>query len=93
MLTEQEVMAYLNEKIAKNELKTGTKKYVDKLKALEEILNTQTASLKESQEKVRVLELDIQRLRGAISVVLEMAAEEEGLLAAEIPNNSTGTAE
>jgi uncharacterized protein YcbX len=88
MLTEQEVTAYLNEKIAKNELKPETNKYVDKLKSLEQILTTQTASLREMQDKVKALELDIQRIRGAISVVIEMAAEEEGLLA-ETPNNPT----
>jgi len=87
MLTEQEVMAYLNEKIAKNELKPEVQKYVDKLKKLEEILSTQTKSLTELQEKARVLELDIQRIRGAMSVVMEMAAEEEGLLADSSKNS------
>jgi len=80
MLTEQEVTAYLNEKIAKNELKPETKKYIDKLMALEKLLTTQVTSLKDMQEKAKALELDVQRIRGAISVVIEFAAEEEGLI-------------
>jgi uncharacterized coiled-coil protein SlyX len=87
MLTEQEVMAYLNRKIAKNELKPGVQKYIDKLKKLEEILSTQTKSLTEMHDKVKALELDVQRIRGAISVIIEMAAEEEGLLT-DLPEKS-----
>lgn len=90
MITENEVMAYLNEKIGNDELKPSTKKYVSKLKALEDILNTQTDSLDDLQSKAKSLESDINRTRGAISILLELSADSEGLTkeADKTPNNT-----
>lgn len=94
MLTEQEALAVLNNKIAKEEIQESTKKYVQKINVMNEIVKTQKASLAEKQAEIVALEKDIQRSKGAISILLELAAEEEGLLSmTENPNNSDNTIE
>lgn len=94
MLTEQEALAVLNDRIAKGELREETRKYVQKLNTMDEILKQQRASLAEKQAEIQRLEQEIQRSKGAISILLELAAEEEGLVsAAENPNNSDNTSE
>jgi len=91
MLTEQEAIAQLNEKIAKKTLKPTTGRYLAKLKFLEEQLKTHQDQIKELTDKITGLESEILRTRGAISMLLELAAEEEGLLTdnQEIPDKSS----
>lgn len=81
MLTEQEAIAQLNEKIAKKQIKPATMKYLAKIKFLEEQLKTHQNQIKELSDKISGTENEIVRVRGAISMLLELAAEEEGLLA------------
>jgi predicted nucleic acid-binding Zn-ribbon protein len=87
MLTEQEVAAYINEKLAKKELKDSSVRYANKLRALESILNSHNDALKDLSESVRNIELEIQRTKGAISMVLELVAEEEGLITPASPTS------
>ena len=80
MLTEQEVAEVINKKIADKTLKAATAKYVEKLKVLQGILKAQQGALEELKKKVVFEEEQIIRTKGAISVLLELSAEEEGLL-------------
>lgn len=80
MLTEQEVVAQLNEKIAKSETKPSTSRYLAKIEVVKSLLKKQLAELKSFQEKIASLELEIQRSKGAISILLELSAEDEGML-------------
>ena len=80
MLTEQEVAEVINKKIADKTLKTATVKYVEKLKVLQSILKAQQSALEDLKKKVVSEEEQVIRTKGAISVLLELSAEEEGLL-------------
>ena len=80
MLTEQEVAEVINKKIADKTLKSATAKYVEKLKVLQGILKAQQGALEELKRKVASEEEQVIRTKGAISVLLELSAEEEGLL-------------
>lgn len=80
MLTEQEAIAQLNERITKKQLKASTERFLAKLKILEDSLNSSQNQIKDLTNKIRELESEILRTRGAISMLLELAAEEEGLL-------------
>jgi len=80
MLTEEEALAQLNEKLSKNEIKETTHKYIEKLKILESMLTKQKASLEELKSKVKLSESEINKTRGAISMLIELAAEEEDML-------------
>jgi CII-binding regulator of phage lambda lysogenization HflD len=80
MLTEQEALAQLNEKLGRNELNENTKKYIEKLKYLNSLLNTQQSAIEDLNKKIQIIEKDIYKTRGAISILLELAAEEEGML-------------
>jgi len=90
MLTEQEVVAHLNEKISKKEIKPSTSRYLAKIEVLKTILTRQQAELDELQSKREKVEADIQRSKGAISILLELAAEDEGMLSevAETPKTT-----
>lgn len=85
MLTEQEVLAHINDKIAKNQLKETSNKYVEKLKVLQEILQSHQKNIEDYKQKLTTEETQSMRTRGAISILLEMLAEEEGLL---VPNQN-----
>lgn len=88
MLTEQEALAVLNEKITKNELKESTKVYVQKINKMNEMIKNQKASIVEKQSEIEKMESDLHRLNGAVSMLLELAAESEGLISEpENPNN------
>jgi len=80
MLTEQEAVARLNERIAKKEIKSSTSRYLAKIEALKAILQRQQAELKDLSSRKEQLEAEIQRSKGAISILLELAAEDEGML-------------
>ena len=86
MLTEQEVLAVINEKIKKGELKPETMKYINKIKALDTLLKGHQESFNRLTSEAQAADLEIQRIKGATSILLELAAEEEGLLAK--PENS-----
>ena len=90
MFTEQEAVARLNEKIAKKEIKQSTSRYLAKIEALKSILERQQSELKSLLARKEQLEADIQRSKGAISILLELAAEDEGMLteAAELPETT-----
>lgn len=80
MLTEQEAVAKLNEKILKKEIKPTTSRYLAKIETLKNILKKQQSDLKDLVARKELLEADIQRSKGAISILLELAAEDEGML-------------
>ena len=80
MLTEQEVIVLLNEKIAKNEVKPSTSRYLAKIKVLKSFLIKQQTELAALQNELDRVEIDIQRSKGAVSVLLELAAEDEEML-------------
>lgn len=80
MLTEQEVVAHLNEKIGKNDIKPSTSRYLAKINDLKSLLKQRQAELESLKDKIEVLEVDIQRSKGAISILLELSAEDEGML-------------
>jgi len=81
MLTEQEAVAQLNDKIAKGEVKSTTRRFLQKIETLQSQLLAQDAEIRELDVKKAKIETEIQRLKGAISVLLELAAEDEGMLA------------
>jgi hypothetical protein len=85
MLTEQEVAEVINKKIAEKTLKATTVKYVEKLKVLQGILKAQQGALEELKRKTVFEEEQLLRTKGAISVLLELSAEEEGLLSPTNP--------
>ena len=80
MLTEQEVLAVINEKLSKGELAPSTMKYVNKIKILDDLLKEHQISLESLNSKIQIVTFEIQRIKGATSILLELAAEEEGLL-------------
>jgi hypothetical protein len=80
MLTEQEAVAQLNEKISRNIIKPTTKRFLDKIKILQNIILTYENEIKKLEEKKKSIEKDLERSKGAISVLLELAAEDEGML-------------
>lgn len=86
MLTEQEVLAVINEKLGKDELKPSTMRYINKIKVLDNLLKEHQASFKSLTSQAQAADLEIQRIKGATSILLELVAEEEGLLAK--PENS-----
>ena len=65
---------------AKGNLKPGTSKYLDKIKALKDILQKGQDDLTELKNSIIALEQNILRTKGAISILVELAAEEEGML-------------
>lgn len=82
MLTEQEVVAYIN---GKADLKPGTKRLIDKLKLLEAALKEKERTLEELRKQSKLIENDLFRLRGALSVLIELIGEEEGLISNSPP--------
>jgi translation initiation factor 2B subunit (eIF-2B alpha/beta/delta family) len=80
MFTEQEAVAKLNEKIAKNNIKPSTSRYLSKIEVLKSLLSKRQAELENLKNAIRASEQEIQRLQGGISVLLELAAEDEGML-------------
>lgn len=86
MLTEQEVMAYINDRVERGGLKPGTMRLIDKMRLLNKAKQEKQQELSNIMSQVRAVEDDIVRLRGAISMLIELSAEEEGL--SDIPNNS-----
>jgi hypothetical protein len=80
MLTEQEAIAQLNERIKENKVKPATSKYLIKMRILESNLSTKQTEIKELLEKIKQLKAETVRIKGAISMLIELAAEEEGIL-------------
>ena len=80
MLTEQEVVAHLNAKIAEGKIKPSTSRYLAKIQQLKSLLEKQQAELDSMKEEMKKREVDIQRSKGAISILLELAAEDEEML-------------
>jgi peptidoglycan hydrolase CwlO-like protein len=80
-MTEQEVITKLNELIAGNNLKENTAKFVNKIKTLDNQLVSLQNEVKTATDKIKGIETEMIRIRGAISALIELAAEEEGLLA------------
>jgi SMC interacting uncharacterized protein involved in chromosome segregation len=85
MLTEQEVAAYINDRLSKNTLNSSSLKYTNKIKSLEKILESHTDKLNSLNSQIKNIELEIQRARGAISILLELVAEEENLIEKKAP--------
>lgn len=77
MLTEQEVLAHLNNT---QNLSAASIKLVNKLKILDATLKNKESSIKDLQKEVKSLEYDSLKIRGAISILIELIAEEEGLI-------------
>lgn len=88
MITEQDVIEYLNEKVAKGELGSTTHKYVVKLKELETLKKMQQNEVDRLHSDLKRAENEMWRIKGAIAAVLELAAEEEGLQPALNPKNN-----
>ena len=80
MLTEQEVIAVLNEKLSKNEVKPETMRFINKLQSLEKMIQEQATNMKSLTDQVAALQDEVKRTRGAKSMLLELIAEEEGLI-------------
>ena len=80
MLTEQEAAAQLNNKVSSGEIKPSTKRLLEKIAVLQSRLTTQQTELVKIREMDNKSNIEIQRLKGAISVLLELAAEEEGMI-------------
>lgn len=81
MVTEQDVVEYLNKSAKEGQkFKESTGKYMKKLQELENLQSVQQEELKSLNLRLRQAESDLMRTRGAISVILEMVAEEEGLM-------------
>jgi hypothetical protein len=77
MLTEQEAVAKLNEKIEKERVSKETLRLLNKIKLLQDRLGSETSELNTIREKEKELESEILRIKGAISILLELAAENE----------------
>lgn len=86
MLTEQEAVAQLNDKISKNEIKPTTKRFLDKIKVLQGNIEQHNEELRKLEEQKKALDKEIERIKGGISILLELAAEDEGML--EVITNS-----
>jgi len=80
MLTEQEVIAQLNEKIINKDIKSSTTRYLTKIEVLKSLLIKQQAELESLKAKIETADMNIQRSKGAISILLELVAEDEGML-------------
>lgn len=80
MVTEKDVIEHLN-RVARDDssLNPNTRRYVQKLRELEQLQSIQQQELDSLRQNVKNAKEGLQRTRGAISVILEMAAEEEGL--------------
>jgi hypothetical protein len=72
-MTEQEIAAKLNEKISNNELSPETNKCLNKIKTLQEKLEKQYEEMKKVNE-------EIIKIRGGISALIELAAENEKII-------------
>ena len=80
-MTEQEVITKLNELIAGNSLKEATTKFITKIRTLDGQMVSYQNDIKTASDKIKGIETEMTRIRGAISALIELAAEEEGLLA------------
>lgn len=80
MLTEQEMVQHLRDKTNDKTILDETKKYVAKLNAMNDILLKQREGLDVLQSKIAETERNIQQSQGAISMLLELSAESEGLV-------------
>jgi hypothetical protein len=80
MLTQQEAIAQLNDRIVKSKLKPTSAKLIAKIKFLEEQIAARLLEIKSFSYKIKELENEVLRTRGAVSILLELAAEDEGLL-------------
>lgn len=90
MVTEQDVVEYLNKATSEEGkgLKDSTQIYIKKLKELENLQKIQQEDLQSLRLRLKGVEDDLMRTRGAISVVLELAAEEEGLITPPTQNST-----
>ena len=84
MLTEQEVLATINQKIKDKQLSPTTAKYVERIKILQSMLKDRQDSVDGLEKKILEEKSEIYRLKGAISILLELSAEEEGLIKQEL---------
>jgi predicted RNase H-like nuclease (RuvC/YqgF family) len=88
MLTEEEAVVQLNERVSKNNIKDATKRFLVKIKKLQGNLELYQAEIEKLEKQKKSIEKEVERTKGAISVLLELAAEDEGMLA-EISNGSS----
>ena len=79
MLTEQEAVAQLNEKIRTKQIKESTMRYVEKLRNLDSTLVSKQNDIETLLSEIKRLEGTLMTLKGSISTLLDLAAEEEGL--------------
>ena len=84
MLTEQEVLATINQKIKDKQLSPTTAKYVERIKILQSMLKDRQDSVDGLEKKILEEKSEIYLLKGAISILLELSAEEEGLIKQEL---------
>lgn len=84
MLTEQEVLATINQRIKDKQLSLATSKYVERIKILQSMLKNHQDSIDSLEKKILEEKAEIYRLKGAISILLELSAEEEGLIKQEL---------
>jgi len=93
MITEQDVVDYLNKKVASGDLGPVLEKYVAKLKSLQDMRDGQEDDIASLKTRLEQAESLLLKTQGAISMILELAAEEENLLPpAQKPNNSSDEA-
>ena len=65
------------------------REYLAKIEALKAILQRQQSELKDLSNRKEQLEAEIQRSKGAISILLELAAEDEGMLSEVVETPKT----
>ena len=88
MITEIDVIEHLNKKVEADELTPTLKRYVTKIKELENLKKIQEKELAGLKAQIKQVEDSLLKTQGAISVLLELAAEDDGLLPpAKILNN------
>lgn len=99
MITEKDILEHINSASPENPLKELTRKYLEKLKEFEKIQWSQQEEYKSLQQRSKELEDSMNQTRGAIFALLDLVAEEEGLLSVdsnkviEEPKNSNNTTE
>jgi len=80
MSVSQEVIVELNKRIKEDKVKPITNKYIIKIRMLESNLKTKQAKIEELLGKIKQIDNEIVYTDGAISILMELAAEEEGIL-------------
>ena len=81
----KEAIDQLNFKINSNTLKDTSARYIDRFKSLSKIIEEKDVKIQDLYNKIRILELEKQRVEGAAATLIGLAAEEEGLVDYENP--------